>query len=85
MRTNDFERAIEAIGAEILSIRYSARTGRQVQSCFGKTGELTWIKWDESGRAFVYNQDPESEDCESAYNLQSLPYERDSKFDLKFD
>lgn len=85
MKTIDFEKAIKAIGAEILGFRYYSKTGGTVVSCVGKMNELTFIKWDDAGRAFVYNQDPEGEDCVSEYNINSLPYERDNKFDLKFE
>jgi len=85
MKTKDFEKAVEAIGAEILGLRYYAKTGGTVISCVGKMNDLTFIKWDDAGRAFVYNQDPGSEDCVSEYNIYSLPYERDSKFDLVFE
>jgi len=85
MKTIDFEKAVKAMGAEILGFRYFAKTGGKVVSCVGKMNELTFIKWDDAGRAFVYNQDPEGEDCVSEYNINSLPYERDNKFDLKFE
>lgn len=85
MKTKDFENAIKHIGAEILGFRYQANRQGEVISCVGCINALTYIKWDEGGRAFVFNQDPESEDCVSEYNINSLPYERDSKFDLKFD
>ena len=84
MRTKDFEKAVEAVGAEILQMRYNAKTGGQVLSCIGKIGELTYIMWDEGGRAFVFNQDPDGEDCVSEFNMMALPYERDKNFDLKF-
>ena len=86
MRRTDFENAIDAIGCELLSIRYRYNTGGKVIAAFGQVhGTLTYIMWDENGRAFAYVQKDGSEDCVSVYNLASLPYERDSKFDLKFE
>ena len=86
MRANDFEKATEAIGCELLRLVYHAKSGGQVNAAYGQVrGTLTYIMWDEIGRAFAYAQTEESEDCVSEYNLGSLPYERDPKFDLKFE
>ena len=86
MRTADFEKAIEAIGCEVLRISYRSKSGGSVIAAYGqKQGSLTYIMWDETGRAFVYDQQEGTEDCVSEYNLSSLPYERDEKFDLKFE
>lgn len=86
MRRTDFENAIDAIGCELLSIRYRYNTGGKVISAFGQVpGTLTYIMWDENGRAFAYAQNEGSEDCVSEYNIAKLPYERDAKFDLKFE
>lgn len=84
MRISDFEKAIAATGAELLRVVYSALTGRKVQACYGQQG-LSYIKWDDTGRAFTYTQKADQEDCVSEYNLASLPYERDPRFDLKFE
>ncbi len=86
MRTIDFEKAIEAIGCELLRIGFHAKSGGQVTAAYGQVqGKLTYVMWDENGRAFAYAQTEGSEDCVSEYNLGSLPYERDPKFDLKFE
>ena len=53
MRRTDFENAIDAIGCELLSIRYRYNTGGKVISAFGQVpSTLTYIMWDENGRAF---------------------------------
>ena len=86
MRRTDFENAIDAIGCELLGILYRYDTGDKVNFAFGQVpGTLTYIMWDENGRAFAYAQNEGSEDCVSEFNLTSLPYERDAKFDLKFE
>lgn len=86
MRRTDFENAIDAIGCELLGILYRYDTGDKVNFAFGQVpGTLTYIMWDENGRAFAYAQNEGAEDCVSGYNIAKLPYERDAKFDLKFD
>lgn len=86
MRTNDYENAVEAIGCELLRIRYHAKSGGQVSAAYGQVaGTLTYVMWDENGRAFAYAQQEGVEDCVSECNLGSLPYERDPKFDLRFE
>ena len=86
MRTNEFEKAIEALNCEILRIQYHAGSGNQVKAAYGQvTGTTTYIMWDETGRAFVFCQKEDEEDCVSEFNLGSLPYDRDPKFDLKFE
>lgn len=85
MRAIDFEKATEAIGCELLRLVYHTKSGGQVNAAYGQVaGTLTYVMWDENGRAFVYAQAEDSEDCVSEYNLGSLPYERDPKFDLRF-
>lgn len=86
MRTVDFEKAIEAMECEVLRISYKASSGGAVIAAYGqKRGQLTYLMWDETGRAFVYDQADDAENCVSEYNLGSLPYERDARFDLKFE
>ena len=86
MIRTDFENAIDAIGCELLGVLYRYDTGYNVFLAFGQVpGTLTYIMWDENGRAFAYAQNEGSEGCVSEFNLTSLPYERDSKFDLKFE
>lgn len=85
MRTADFEKAIEAMGCEALKmvIQAPGSANSCVKAAYGQQkGRLTYVMWDETGRAFVYSQAEGSEDCVSEYNLASLPYERDAKFDL---
>lgn len=83
MDTKDFEMAIANINAEILRFRYKDDSNREVESCYGQLN-LTYIKWDANGRAYIFNIQEGQEDCVSEYNLAYLPYERDSKFDLIF-
>lgn len=88
MRTIDFEKAVAAIGCELLRTRIQnpSPTGGRVIAAYGQVpGTLTYIMWDENGRGFVFSQDPDGEDCVSEYNMNALPYERDEKFDLKFE
>lgn len=86
MRAIDFEKATEAIGCELLRITLHAKSGGQVTAAYGQVrGTLTYIMWDQNGRAFVYAQAEDSEDCVSEYNLGALSYERDQKFDLTFE
>lgn len=84
MKTKDFEQAIACINAEILRFRYKADGKGEVDACFAQLN-LTYIKWDANGRAYIFNIQGGKEDCVSEYNLEFLPYERDSKFDLVFE
>ena len=88
MRTADFEKAIEALGCEPLEmvIEKPGSVNSSVKAAYGQVKDATtYVMWDETGRAFAYVQQEGSEDCVSEYNLKSLPYERDEKFDLKFE
>ena len=86
MRAIDFEKATEAIGCELLRLVYHTKSGGQVSAAYGQVaGTLTYVMWDENGRAFAYAQQEGVEDCVSECNLGSLPYERDPKFDLRFE
>jgi len=84
MNTRDFENAIRCSGmnVELLGMQLKER---KVERCFGQvTGTLTFIQWDDTGRAFVFCQPEDEECCISSYNMEYLPYERDPKFDLVF-
>lgn len=86
MKVNDYEKAVEAMNCELLRITYHAKSGGQVIAAYGqKKDSLTYIMWDQNGRAFVFDQPEDSEDCVSEFNLKSLPYERDQNFDIKFE
>ena len=86
MRTKDFETAIAANGCEILRISFRADSGGNVKTAYGHVIDtLTYVKWDETGRAFVYVHDEKKEESVNEENLGLLPYERDPKFDLKFE
>lgn len=86
MRAKDFEKAIETIGCELLRLKFREKSGGNVMVAYGQVpGSLTYVMWDENGRGFVFSQDPDGEDCVSEFNMSALPYERDEKFDLKFE
>ncbi len=80
MRIKDFEKAADALGAELQYVRLGSHTGGQVHYCVGKIGENT-IKWDWSGRAFIVESPIEEIDRE----IGDDSCKRDEKFDLKFD
>lgn len=53
MKTIDFEKAIEAIGCELLRIKFREKSGGNVIAAYGQVpGSLTYIMW-EIGRAHV--------------------------------
>lgn len=81
MKITDFEKAVAAIGVDIVEIRLKAKTGGQVSCCYGTNNKGTYIMWDSCGRGFV---------CEYLLPIEGdflylLPYERDEMFDLKFE
>ena len=88
MRTADFEKAIDALGCqglEIIEMRIKAKQGGNVDAVYGRFGELTFLKWDENGRGFSFEQPKDQEGCITSQMLQYLDYRRDSDFDLKFE
>ncbi len=86
MRIADFERAIDALGVQGLEImEFRAPDGRSVRECYARMGELTFLKWDEAGRAFSFEQPSDMECCISTHDLPFLDYKRDKDFDLVFD
>lgn len=88
MRTADFEKAIDGLsvhGLEIMEMKINAKEGGKVNAVYGRLGELTFIKWDETGRGFSFEQPSDMEGCICSNDLPYLDYERDSAFDLKFE
>jgi len=82
MKTKDFETAIEALSADIETLRIKQEGGK-VTEAYGRLN-LIFIKWDEFGRAFSHDQDPREENCISTDHLPYLDYRRDADFDLTF-
>lgn len=86
MRIEDFERAIDALGVQGLEImEFKTPEGLSVRECYARMGELTFLKWDEAGRAFSFEQPSDMECSISTHHLPFLDYERDKDFDLVFD
>ena len=57
MRVNDYEKAVEDMNCELLRVTYHAKSGGQVIAAYGqKKDSLTYIMWDQNGRAFVFDQ-----------------------------
>lgn len=85
MKTKDFEQAVEALGIQDLEIiRYSYGVNGMVVAVYAKMGQLTWIKWDSTGRGFRFDHPADMEDCISEDHVMYLDYRRDSYFDLTF-
>ena len=86
MSTKDFEKAIDALGVQGLEIvRFSYQINGGISSAYGKTGDLTWLKWDAVGRGFRFDQPRDMEGCISSANVMYLDYRRDVCLDLKFE
>lgn len=82
MKTNDFEKAIEALGCniEIIEVKTS---GGQVKICTGHIQQLL-IYWDVFGRAFALHDaaDPMAI-AEDIYDNMDL-FSRETAYDLTF-
>ena len=86
MKTRDFERAINALGVQDLSVlKYSYQLNGGVAAVYGRMGELTWLMWDAMGRGFRFDHPRDMEDCISSDNVRYLDYRRDADFDLTFE
>lgn len=82
MDKSEFENAVRCSGMDVELLGMKLKEKR-VMKCIGQiTGTPTFIMWDDTGRAFVFNQPEDEECCISSYNMEFLPYERDPKFDL---
>ena len=88
MRVADFEKAIGALGVqglEITEMRMSAIRGGQVNSVYGRLGDLTFVWWDSNGRGFRFDINPHEEGCYVVSSPEFLEYRRAEEFDLKFE
>lgn len=86
MKTEDFEKAIEALGIQDLEIiRFSYELNGGVAAVYARQRELTWIKWDATGRGFRFEQPSDMEGCISSANVMYLDYQRDVYLDLRFE
>lgn len=85
MKTSDFEKAIEALGVQGLEVtKFSYGINGQVVAAYGRMGQLTFLKWDVSGRGFRFEIDPNIEGCITVPYPELLDYQRDADFDLRF-
>lgn len=85
MRTEDFERAIEALGVQDLTVlKYSYQLNGGVAAVYGRMGALTFLKWDVSGRGFRFDLNEHEEGCVNDGYPEYLDYQRDKDFDLTF-
>lgn len=86
MKTEDFEKAIEALGIQDLEIiRFSYELNGGVAAVYARQREPTWIKWDATGRGFRFEQPADMEGCISSANVMYLDYQRDVYLDLRFE
>lgn len=85
MKTEDFERAIEALGVHGLDVtKFSYGINGQVVAAYARLGELTFLKWDNTGRGFSFEIDESMEGQVSDQHPEYLDYRRAADFDLKF-
>ena len=85
MNNKDFERAIDALGVQGLEVtKYSYGINGQVVAVYGRMGQLTFLKWDVSGRGFRFEIDPNMEGGINVSLPEYLDYRRDADFDLRF-
>jgi len=88
MKIKDFEQAIAALGVdglEITKIVLSTTIAGQVNGVYGQRGDLTFLWWDEHGRGFRFDVNPNVEGCTVVSSPEYLDYRRATEFDLKFD
>lgn len=91
MKTEDFERAIEALGAQGLEmLKFSKQLNGGVAAVYARIGDCTFLKWDAHGRGFCFDIEPEpGSDGEPMIvevgHPEYLDYRRDSDFDLQFE
>lgn len=89
MKAKDFEKAIDALKADITIDEMKLRHSDVRQANAHTDTQL--IVWDEFGRAFSATKKSESEmflvDGEdgSTVGMSGIPVERDKSFDLKFE
>ena len=83
MTTIDFEKAIDALNCDI-DVREMCIHHGNVTEVWGRK-ELTFLHWDNNGRAFSFVQNADSEDCITDETMKGLAYQRDTLYDLKFE
>jgi len=85
MTIKEFEKAIDALGVHGMSIRdFRTPNGRDVRQAYAWIVPLTWIMWDDVGRAFRFVQPENEENCITDDVLPFMDYSRDKDFDLTF-
>lgn len=85
MNRKDFKKAIDALGVQGLEVtKFSCGINGQVVAVYGRMGQLTFLKWDVSGRGFRFEIDPNMEGCIDVSHPEYLDYRRDADFDLRF-
>ena len=85
MTIKEFEKAIDALGVHGMSIRdFRTPNGWDVRQAYAWIVPLTWIMWDDVGRAFRFVQPENEENCITDDVLPFLDYSRDKDFDLTF-
>lgn len=85
MKTEDFEKAIDALGYKI-DIDEMKLKGGQVRECYGHLG-CVLLMWDGSGFAYSVAHDTKNKGKIDHDTHDAVPigcYNRDSLFDLKF-
>lgn len=86
MRTTDFEKAIDALGVSGLEVkRFSYGINGQVAAVYAQMGDSKYLMWDNCGRGFIYDEEPEAEIRAIDRSPEYLDYRRDADFDLSFE
>lgn len=85
MKTEDFERAIEALGVQGLELtKFSYQLNGGVAAVYARLGHMTFLRWDASGRAFRFDINMNVEGSINISYPEYLDYRRDKDFDLTF-
>ena len=85
MKTEDYEKAIEALGVQGLEVqKFSYGVNGQVVAAYARKGVLTFLKWDAGGRGFRFDIEQDMEGCVVVDYPEYLDYRRDKDFDLTF-
>ena len=86
MKTTDFEKAIEALGVNNLTVtKFSYSENGKVGAVYGQLGENTFVMWDANGRGFTITLNFELEGVLPPRYPEYLDYRRDNGFDLTFE
>lgn len=85
MKTKDFEKAIDALGVQGLSIeKFSFGINGQVVAVYAQIGENVYLMWDSNGRGFRFDIEKDIEGQFVVSRPEYLDYRRDNVFDLTF-